>query len=362
MKIAIIGTKGIPANYGGFETFAYHLAKNLSVNHDITVVNEKGNLATEFDFPVHVLYSDYEKSIHPLKFYRQSLKITGNTNDIVLVCGVGGSLFYPLKKGAGKIVTNVDGLEHKRRKYTFMQRAFVFILQIVSTFLSDHLIADSDAVKDYWFKRFHVRKQKMTSVAYGAEVPVNFNDSVLEQFDLKSREYYLVVGRLVPENNLKMILEAFTNYKGKKKLVVVGNVKDNPFAKSISENANENVIFTDGIYEKDKLDSLRKHCYAYIHGHSVGGTNPALLEAMVAKCACICHDNEFNREVTQGNQMYFRSVSDLTDLLNGMDSNTESVFRYSQLAFRRVMENYSWENISRKYEEVFESLLRSEKR
>lgn len=361
MKIAIIGTKGIPANYGGFETFAYHLAKNLSVNHDITVVNEKGNLALEFHFPVHVLYSDYEKSKNPLKFYRQSLRITGNTNDIVLVCGVGGSLFYPLR-GGGKIVTNVDGLEHKRRKYSFMQRTFVFILQIVSTFLSDHLIADSDAVRNYWFKRFHVRKQKITSIAYGAEIPVNFNDSVLEKFELKSKEYYLVVGRLVPENNLKMILEAFVNYRGKKKLVVVGNVNDNPFAKSISQNEKENVVFTDGIYEKDKLDSLRKHSFAYIHGHSVGGTNPALLEAMAAKCACICHDNEFNREVTQENQVYFQSASGLMELVNQIDNNRDAVSRYSEFAFKRVTENYTWERISRKYEEVFESLLRSEKR
>ena len=120
MKIAIIGSKGIPANYGGFETFAFHLAKSLSVRHEITVVNEKENAASGFDFPVKIIHSDFMKSKNPLKYYKQSLELVSDSNDIVLVCGVGGSLFYPKFRSKIICITNVDGVEHRRGKYTFL--------------------------------------------------------------------------------------------------------------------------------------------------------------------------------------------------------------------------------------------------
>jgi hypothetical protein len=126
MKIAIIGSKGIPANYGGFETFAFHLAKILSAKHDVTVVNEKLNIAGEFDFPVKIVYSDYMKSKNPLKFYKQSLQLVSDSNDIVIVCGVGGSMFYPLLARNAKLITNVDGLEHRRGNTRYFN-AYLFM-------------------------------------------------------------------------------------------------------------------------------------------------------------------------------------------------------------------------------------------
>jgi glycosyltransferase involved in cell wall biosynthesis len=256
-----------------------------------------------------------------------------------------------------KLITNVDGLEHRRGKYSLLQRLFVYGLQRTATLFSHHIVADSNEVEKYWKKRFMIPQDKITSISYGAEMPVKFDDSVLTEYNLTEKNYFLVVARLVPENNLQMILNSFAGYKGKKKLVVVGSTADNPFAKTISNNRSEQIIFTGGIYQKEKLDSLRKNCFAYIHGHSVGGTNPALLEAMASNCLCICHDNVFNREVAGENQNYFRNHEELIAKLNNLENNPDSGIRFAELTFQRVRNYYSWEKIASQYEALFHSLL-----
>jgi len=358
MKIAIVGTKGIPATYGGFETFAFHLAKHLSgASHEITVVNENGNHAINFDFPVQIAFSKYNKSKNPLLFYWQSIKLVCKSHDIVLICGVGGAAFYPFYRKDAILITNVDGLEHLRKKYTFLQRKLVFVLQKFAAMFSDHLVADSFEVEKYWNRRFLKVKNRISSIAYGAEVPVKFNDSILYELGIAANDYYLVVARIVPENNLHLILEAFKLYKGRKKLIVVGNPNDNQFSISISSSTDDRVRFIGSLYEKDKLDSLRVNCYAYIHGHSVGGTNPALLEAMACKSVCLCHDNIFNREVTDSNQLYFKSASELLILLEEVEKDEDRKMDLSKNAFNRVVENYSWKKIAMQYEDLFSKLL-----
>ncbi|MBP9923059.1 MAG: DUF1972 domain-containing protein [Bacteroidia bacterium] len=363
MKIAIVGTKGIPATYGGFETFAFHLAKHLSgASHEITVVNENGNYAINFDFPVQIAFSKYNKSKNPLLFYWQSIKLVCKSHDIVLICGVGGAAFYPFYRKDAILITNVDGLEHLRKKYTFLQRKLVFVLQKFAAMFSDHLVADSFEVEKYWGKRFPKNINRISSIAYGAEVPVKFNDSILTELGIAANDYYLVVARIVPENNLLLILEAFKLYKGRKKLIVVGNANDNQFALSISISTDDRLRFIGSLYEKDKLDSLRVNCFAYIHGHSVGGTNPALLEAMVCKSVCLCHDNVFNREVTGSNQEYFKSASELVTLMEELEKDESRKLDLSNKAFNRVVENYSWEKIAMQYEDLFSQILLNQRR
>jgi len=359
MKIAIVGTKGIPAKYGGFETFAFHLAKHLSMaSHEVTIVNEKDNHAAQFDFPVNICYSTNKKSEHPLLFYKQSLKLVCKSNDIILVCGVGGTMFYPLAKGKALLVTNVDGLEHLRGKYTFLQRKFVFVLQKLAALFSDHLVADSAEVKKYWLRRFPGKEKKISDIAYGAEEPVVFDDSILKKIGVSSGDYYLVVARLVPENNLQLILDGFAKYKGNKKLVIVGNTNDNPFSITISKNGNDRIKFIGAIYDKPLLDSLRKNCFAYLHGHSVGGTNPALLEAMICKCVCICHDNVFNREVSGNDQLYFNTSSKLSERIFDLEKDSLMKERLSVSAYQRVVSNYSWSKIAERYSQMFSDLMK----
>ena len=143
---------------------------------------------------------------------------------------------------------------------------------------------------------------------------------------------------------------------------VVGNANDNQFALSISNSTDDRVRFIGSLYEKDKLDSLRVNCFAYIHGHSVGGTNPALLEAMVCKSVCLCHDNVFNREVTGSNQEYFKSASELVTLMEELEKDESRKLDLSNKAFNRVVENYSWEKIAMQYEDLFSQILLNQRR
>lgn len=358
MKIAIIGSRGIPPVYGGFETFTYELAlKFAEKGHQLTIVNDKSNCSEYFYNNITVINSIYNKGQKPLHYYYNSLQLVKDNHDIILVCGVGGSLFYKNLKVKTPVITNVDGLEHLRGKYSFWKKCLVYFLQIMAAKHSKWLVADSFAVKNYWTHRFQLVKNKISAIAYGANEPEKSDNSILLKLNLEENKYFLVTARLVPENNIEMILAGFAKYKGSKKLVVVGNVKDSKFSQALYEKGGDNIIYTDGIYYKPDLDALRNHAFAYIHGHSVGGTNPALLEAMICKCCCICHDNIFNREVTNNEQFYFSQGNDLFDRINYLEE-IGNKDQYKKMAFKQVVNNYSWNKIADDYEKLFLQLIR----
>ena len=358
MKIAIIGSRGIPPSYGGFETFTFELALKLAEKgHQITIVNDKINSVKNSYKNITIINSIYNKGVKPLHYYYHSLKLVQQNQDIILVCGVGGSLFYKILNIKTMLITNVDGLEHLRGKYSFWKKSLVYVLQKLSAKHSNFIVADSIAVKNYWMNRFLFVKNKITAIAYGANVPEKTDASILVKFNLEEYNYFLVVARLVPENNIEMILSGFSQYRGLKKLVIVGNVKDTKFSQALSERGNENIVFTDGVYDKPQLDALRNSAFAYIHGHSVGGTNPALLEAMICKCCCICHDNIYNREVTNNEQFYFSSGNSLFDQLNYLEE-IKNLDQFKEMAFKQVVNNYSWNKIADEYEKLFFQLIK----
>lgn len=346
MHVAIIGSHGIPARYGGFETFAEHLAIALSESgYQLTVVNERDHKDVFPHDGVRILHSEFNKSVSPLSYYRDSIKLVRDA-DVVIVCGSGGSLYYKRFINA-KIITNIDGLEHLRRRYSFIQRKVVYLLQKFAIKNSDVVITDSDEVLKYWKLKLPKFANKMRMIAYGADEFLPTRKDILNKYGLQHNEYFLVIARLVPENNIRSILNAFRHYKSNKKLVIVGNV-DSRYAERLKRLADKRVVLTGGIYDKGILDSLREGCYLYIHGHSVGGTNPSLLEAMAARCACICHDNVFNRETTAGMQEYFRESFELAIHLNSLEHNPAHVDELKTRAFNRVS-FYSWEKMAAAY-------------
>ena len=290
MKISIIGTHGIPARYGGFETFAEQLAMACAMEGiKVIVVNEMNNPVENLHDNIEIVSSVYNKSENPIKFYHDSLRIAEADSDIVLCCGVGGAYYYRgiLKRGV-KVVTNVDGLEHLRKKYSLIQRLAIYVLQIFAAKYSSRIVADSHCVDQYWTKRFPKLKGKIKMITYGASECEKFDGSVLSGFGLEKDGYYLAIARLVPENNILEMVDAMRNYMGSRKLILVGRLEDTAYVKLLKENSTDKVIFLDAIYDKKILDTLRQGSYIYLHGHSVGGTNPSLLEAMKAGCACIC--------------------------------------------------------------------------
>ena len=357
MKVTIVGTHGIPARYGGFETFAEQLAMACNKSGiEVTVINEKMNPAGPLPDGISVKSSFYNKRRNPLLFYKDSLKKAGET-DIILVCGVGGGLYYPVRgKSRTRIVTCVDGLEHLRKRYKPWERLFIYWLQKRVAWRSHAVVADAEGIARYWKGRFPKATKRVKIIAYGAGEPVPSKDSILKECLVRPREYFLVVARLVPENNIQMIIEAFNSYIGSKKLVIVGPLDSSGYVRKLERMANEKVLFTDGNYEREFLDTLRRNCFLYIHGHSIGGTNPSLLEAMAAGCAVICHDNEFNREVTDKGQMYFKSKMDLAIMLNLLEHKAGDMQSLRERAVMRVRNEYSWEKICEQYIHLFNSL------
>ncbi len=351
MKVTIIGTHGIPAKYGGFETFAAHLAEALAKEGiSVSVINEKKNPVGPVLEGIEIISSAFNKSESPLRFYKESLKIAVADSDVIISCGVGGAYSYRQYRNIkAKIITNVDGLEHRRSKYTGFQRLIVYHLQKLVTKYSDIIIADSLEIKKYWTGRFPHSTYKIKTIAYGADKCLPMDLKVLEECNLVSNEYFLVIARLVPENKLLEIIQAFKSYIGSKKLVVVGGLENTAYVRKLELAANDNVLFTDSVYDKSFLDSLRQGCFLYLHGHSVGGTNPALLEAMAAGCAIMCHDNVFNREVTGKSQIYFHSQSDLAIMLNLLEHKASDVDVLKKKSIERVQNEYNWKKICSAY-------------
>jgi glycosyltransferase involved in cell wall biosynthesis len=358
MKIAIIGSRGIPASYGGFETFAEELSLRLQKKgEEVSVVCQAAmNELSEYN-GVALHYARFSKEQNPVQYYRDSLRIASGYADVILVCGVGGSIFYPLAGGRKPvIITHVDGREELRGKYSFLKKAYVRAAQWFAARFSGHLIADSFAVMEYWKKKYRVAEQKITTIEFGGDHLVPESGSQFQKFGLETGGYYLVVCRMVPENNVDVILAGFTASGSTRKLVFVGEPSGS-YGKDLLRHASSQIIFLRGVYDKAALISLRKNCFAYIHGHSVGGTNPSLLESMAVGNICICHDNVYNRETTEGRLLYFTDSSSLAQRVceAGMMSDTDRS-SLSAAAKDRVAGYYNWDRITDLYFSLFNQL------
>ncbi len=353
MKIAILGTRGIPPKYGGFETFAQKISVLLAAEgHELSVIGEKGNAQDmRTRDGIQIIESAFKKSSDPLRFYADSLRKAGDQFDTLLVCGVGGAVFYPLlKRKRNFLITNVDGMEHLRTKYPFYARAFVRLSQYFTAWKSDCIIADSEEVSKYWKHTFPAAAKKVRCIAYGADPAGELDLHHLERYQLQSSAYYLVVARFVPENNIHTIIQAFLNAGIASRLVLVGYAAQGSYRRKLESFKDDRLIYTGTIYDKAVLDSLRRGSIAYLHGHSVGGTNPSLLEAMAASCLCVCHDNVYNHEVTFSKQLYFRNADELISVFHQLESMDEAKKdQFRKAAYERFVSAYTWEKVKSSY-------------
>lgn len=359
MKIAIIGTRGIPANYGGFETFAEEISKRLATNKtEVTVYCDVAEGMPSKLGNVHLEYSRFTKSNNPLKFYYDCINLASKSHDILLVAGTGGSPFYWLPKlRKKKIITNIDGVESRRNKWSFLKKMYIKFSEILSIKFSNVVIADSKGIKDYVLENYNVLESRVEVIEYGAPINHHFDQDILDKYDLVHNGYYLIVSRLEPENNVHMILEGYELAKTDKPLIVVGNVSDTIYAQSLLKFKSDKIKFIGGIYDKDELAALRYSCFAYMHGHSVGGTNPSLLEALGSGNISICHDNIFNREVTASEMFYFSTSQDVCDIIVLIESSDESLLVVKkQFAVDRISSYYTWNNMAEKYKKIIDTI------
>lgn len=363
MKIAILGTRGIPNNYGGFEQCAEYLSVGLvERGHDVTVYSPHFHPYNKDNYKgVNII-----KKLSPKKFFGNSasnfiydyicFKHAVNKDfEIILQLGlITSSLSIIFCRHKGKIITtNIDGLEWKRAKWNSLIKNLTKRLERYGIKNSDYLIADNIGIQQY-IKNEYNRNSEF--IPYGALKPKKENIAILDFYKMKPNRYYLSIARLEPENNLEMMFDAYLLSKSNLPYFIIGKhpTKYGDYLKD--KYRNKGIIFLGAIYNKVDLDNIRYYSKLYIHGHSVGGTNPSLLEAMSAKALIASHDNKFNRSVLNKNAFYFSSSEQLGLILNKEFHNKKEIINNN---LDKINKLYRWPLIIDKYESYFNKILKS---
>lgn len=379
MKISIIGSRGIPAEYGGFEVFTEGLSTRLvDRGFDITVTCESNAASDEYR-GVKLVYSPYKIPQSPLKrkLYEvfsdvYFIQKQSKSSDIIYLLGMtaGWAICLPkmLNKDV-KVMINIDGVEWKRTKFNIFERAFLWVNTKLAEIFCDVIIIDSKCMQKHVGRHW---RNKAIFIPYAVSDPqreswdkANLNSIASHSQkigEITAGEYWLVVARLEPENNIYTIIDGFLKSKSDKKLIVIGNFSNPQYQEQIlnllSQDIDKRVLMVGGIYNNiHLLNMLRQNCFAYLHGHTVGGTNPSLLDAMSMKVIIIAHDNEFNKEVCQDYALYFNDSVKLAEIIDTVEQNSQKYSILKDNAYNRVVSNYSWEYIVNDYTNVFNQIV-----
>lgn len=322
MNIAIIGTRGIPNHYGGFEQVAQYLSAGLlAKGHSVTVYNSHNHPYKQKEWNgVQIIHCyDAEHTIGTAGQFIYDLNCIRNAGskgfDIILFLGyTSSSVWGRMFPRNAVIISNMDGMEWKRSKYSRPVKRFLQYAERLAVKYSDHLVADSTAVQAYLDKKYAVES---SYIPYGAEVCEHADEEQLKPYGLVKHNYFMLMARMEPENNIDMILDGFCRTKATERFIVVGNT-NNAFGKKMvgKYGGDDRVQFTGAIFEQATINTLRKFCKLYFHGHSVGGTNPSLLEAMAGGAVIAAHNNEFNRAVLQEDAFYFKESAEIVQLID----------------------------------------------
>jgi glycosyltransferase involved in cell wall biosynthesis len=359
MKIAIMGIRGVPANYGGFETFAEALSTRLvQKGHEVTVYGrtniihyqEKYYQGVEIILLPTISHKYFDTVAHTFLCVCHSLK---TKFDVVLICNSANAIFSFIPRLTGrKVVINVDGLEWQRDKWNIAGKLFYRVSEFLSTILSDHIVTDSIFIREYYLKRF---KKNSTFIPYGAPTEKEPTTEVLEKFNVKPNRYILYVSRLEPENNAHLVVKAFEQVKTDMNLVVVGDAPySTEYISKLKSTTDPRIIFTGYVFGKGYRE-FQSHAYCYVQATEVGGTHPALLEGMGFGNCVLANDVPEHREVIRDAGHYFRT-SDLENLRYKMQylvDHFEVVKQYQSKAVARIKQAYTWDRISDNYEQLF---------
>lgn len=360
LRIAITGSRGIPNNYGGFEQFAERLS---------TILVKKGHLVTVYNPHFHPYAQEEFEGVRIVKCHSPEKTIGAAGNfvydylcmrhalrekcDILLVLGyTTSSIFNPiLPRGRSIMVTNVDGLEWKRDKWNSATKFIIRKLEALGARYGGHLVSDNQEIRNYLLR---IYEKDSTFIAYGADLPGPPSSTDLTPFGLLPRKFDMLIARLEKENNIETILDGIGASDGNTPFLVIGNHtrKYGGFLKK-KYASTPRIRFVGGIYDMNILNSLRGLCRFYFHGHSVGGTNPSLLEAMASGALIVSHDNLFNRNVLGEDAFYFKSPADISNLLSDERSLEDARDRMTSRQLEKIAVEYSWERIAGQYESLF---------
>ncbi len=372
IKIAILGSRGIPNCYGGFEEFAEKISLGLAQKgYDVWVYNSHNHPCRDREWKgvKRILCYDPEHLVGQFGQFVYDLNCINDCRkrnvDIILQLGYTSSSIWHFRlPSSAIIITNMDGLEWKRNKYSKGTRSFLKFAEKLAVKSSDHLIADNPAIKDYLDKTYHV---SASYIPYGADIPnitekssqtTNENNNLLTDEKIRPghKEYYLIIARLQPDNHIEMIIQGVLQSGSRLPLLVVGKDTTRYGRYLKKKYSSGQVVFCGSIFEKEVLDKLRQGSTLYFHGHSVGGTNPSLLEAMAASASICAHENPFNRAVLQNNASFFSNITDIADILNNLHTNN----RYSdhvKMNLKKIKDKYGWANICQQYDALIRQFL-----
>ena len=360
MRIAILGTRGIPARYGGFETLADQLSRRLvERGHAVTVYCRKAFTRPDdvFDGRIRrvilpgVPSKHFDTLVHTLL---SVLHVLFSRAEVILICNVANSPFAWIPRLAGKpTALNVDGLDRKRRKWNFLGRWFLHLCEMLSAVTPSRVVTDAKAIQDYYRQRYG---KNSTMIAYGSDPPPG--EVGLDGFPVIRNRYLLYVSRLEPENNPELVIRAYARVNTDWPLVVVGGNTYAPgYVEHLKSIADPRVVFTGGVYG-DGYWALQKNAGLYIFASEVGGVHPALVEAMAARNAVLYLDTPENRE-TAGDCgiMFSRSEPDLAEKIATATTQPGRLSDLAEKAQQRAQQLFSWEHVTTQYESLFSEML-----
>lgn len=371
MKIAILGIRGLPSSYSGFETFIGELAPRLrEKGHCISIYCRKKlyDNRPETYKDMHMIYlpSIENKFFSTLSHSLFSiLHASFSENDIILVVNsANGFLGIFPKLLNKKSVLNVDGMEWLRPKWNKLGKWVFKNSAKAGTKLYDKIVTDAEEMHRQYAREFGINS---TYIAYGANIENSMDVAVLKKYELKRNNYYLIASRLVPDNNADVIVEGFVKSHSKKILAIAGgadykgNTVEMNFISKIRSIANNRVQFLGHINNPKDIINLHRGSFAYIHGHQFGGINPALLKSLGCGNFILANDTPFNREVLDNGKygvLFRKDPDEIARLIDKYESNYSKVLAFRKTAQKRIIDLFSWEKIADEYEKLFIELLK----
>jgi len=365
IKISIIGTRGYPYVYSGYETFVKELSERLvKKGCDVTVYCHKG-LFIERPKQLNKINLKYIPAIESkvlsqfIHSFFSIIHVCFSRSDVVLVVNSANGPFGLITKFFKKpTVINVDGLEWLRPKWKGLGSVYFKWASKMATLFYDQIINDSDEMRKVYLNLF---KTDSKVIAYGANIRRSSNSKLINNWNIKKGEYYLVVGRLIPDNNADIIINGFLKSNSNKKLIIVGDVpyKDS-YASNLKKIKDERLIFTGYVKDQNLLAELYHNCYVYIHGHEFGGTNPTMINAMAYGSAILALDTVFNQEMLQNGKfgLFFKKeLFSITNMIDYCEKENILIDNLSSESINGITKKYDWDFVTSQYLKVFKTLV-----
>lgn len=374
--IFIIGSRGYKAKYGGWETFVTKLVDNYNdkntIFHISGLSDEEDKLENEITTNIITDSFSIKKqgglqmllcTIKAFKYYIKYIKENNINKAYIYILGLKLGPFLKLNKNKLKKIgittlVNPDGLEHERSKWSYPVKKYFLLSERWMLKNCDIIVCDAKGIKKYIDNKYPKLKNKTTYIAYGTDkidLSKENEEQVLSEYNLKKENYILMVGRFVPENNYELVINGYMNSDIKKDLIIISNISSSNYYNEVLEKTNcqkdQRIKFINGVYDEKKLSIIRKNAFAYIHGHSVGGTNPSLLEALSLTKLNILYDVNFNKDVGLDSCLYFKEIVALTKILNNIKNYDRD--KLGIKAKNIIEKNYTWKIIVNKYKKIF---------